>query len=453
MTIKEQQRFIENFEKILEKKSKHYRRYTGNRQHHNFTVSQAGLERGVKDTLELGLAGNKQKSALVQQVLTALEPFTLAVIAKIATNVRRRGNDPNSVVSVIVEEDKPHFFRAHFHATQQDNGKFRNVYKQIYTSYDKFLNQYAQIVSQLTEEIVGQSYGDKAKDYFNLEHFLFEGIAESQVKDAIIDSVRDSASIGEQDVLDWLERSNLDMKIVRDTGTDTMRVFIGSKIANAKEAAESRVRKQDLQKRIIPDVRKTVIEMGQLIPGMPGSDSFVDIKRKKLLKKVTDDFKKSKNVTVRLDENVTIQKKKTTAKKDGKRISQSLSTIALTKGGGKRATPKRKVKKGVASSPLRLINLINQKLPRQVAQNMGSPRLNLRTGRFAGSVRVVDVITTAKGFPSFGYTYQRAPYEVFEATSGTRFSSVERDPRTLIDTSIREIASELAIGRFFTRRV
>ena len=186
---------------------------------------------------------------------------------------------------------------------------------------------------------------------------------------------------------------------------------------------------------------------------MPGSDSFVDIKRKKLLKKVTDDFKKSKNVTVTLDEKVTIQKKKTTAKKDGKRTSQSVSAIALTKGRGKRATPKRKVKKGVASSPLRLINLINQKLPRQVAQNMGSPRLNLRTGRFAGSVRVVDVITTAKGFPSFGYTYQRNPYEVFEATSGTRFSSVERDPRTLIDTSIREIASELAIGRFFTRRV
>ena len=65
MTIREQQKFIENFEKILEKKSKHYRRYTGNRQHHNFTVSQAGLERGVKDTLEFSLAGNKEKSSLV----------------------------------------------------------------------------------------------------------------------------------------------------------------------------------------------------------------------------------------------------------------------------------------------------------------------------------------------------------------------------------------------------
>ena len=299
MSIKEQQKFIENFEKILEKKSKHYRQYTGNRQHHNFTVSQAGLERGVKDTLEFSLAGNKEKSSLVQQVITALEPFTLSVIGQIATNVKRRGNDPNSVVSVIVEEDNPHFFRAHFHATKQDNGTFRNVYKQVYTSYDKLLNNYAQIVSQVSEEIVGQSYGDKAKDYFNLEHFLHEGIAESQVKDAIIDSVRDIASIGEQDVLDWLERSNLDMKIVRDTGTDTMKVFIGSRIANQAEAKESRARKQDLEKRIIPDVRKTVIEMGQLIPGMPGSDSFVDIKRKKLLKKVTDDFKKSKNETVR----------------------------------------------------------------------------------------------------------------------------------------------------------
>ena len=53
----------------------------------------------------------------------------------------------------------------------------------------------------------------------------------------------------------------------------------------------------------------------------------------------------------------------------------------------------------------------------------------------------------------FWYTYQRDPYGVFESTSGTRFASPERDPRVLIEGSIREIAQELAIGRFFTRRV
>ena len=38
---------------------------------------------------------------------------------------------------------------------------------------------------------------------------------------------------------------------------------------------------------------------------------------------------------------------------------------------------------------------------------MRFPRLENRTGRFASSVRVTDVATTAQGFPSIGYTYQK----------------------------------------------
>ncbi len=79
--------------------------------------------------------------------------------------------------------------------------------------------------------------------------------------------------------------------------------------------------------------------------------------------------------------------------------------------------------------------------------------MNYQTGRFAGSVRATDIAITAKGHPSIGYTYQRNPYEVFEASSGSKFSSRERDPRSLIDASIREIAAQQAIGRLFTRRV
>ena len=100
-----------------------------------------------------------------------------------------------------------------------------------------------------------------------------------------------------------------------------------------------------------------------------------------------------------------------------------------------------------------MIKMINAKLPRVVAGNMGAPALENRTGRFAGSARVVDAQVTPKGFTSFGYTYQKDPYSVYESTSGTRFASPERDPRVLIEGSIREIAQELAIGRFFTRRV
>ena len=52
-----------------------------------------------------------------------------------------------------------------------------------------------------------------------------------------------------------------------------------------------------------------------------------------------------------------------------------------------------------------------------------------------------------------GYTYKRDPYEVFEVGSKGNWATPERDPRKLIDASIREIAANMALGRFFTRRV
>ena len=84
---------------------------------------------------------------------------------------------------------------------------------------------------------------------------------------------------------------------------------------------------------------------------------------------------------------------------------------------------------------------------------MGSPRLENQTGRFAQSVRAIDVTTTAQGFPSIGYTYMKERYGPYESTSGTRFSDVDRDPRPLIDQSIREIVIGFGLGRLYTRRL
>lgn len=98
-----------------------------------------------------------------------------------------------------------------------------------------------------------------------------------------------------------------------------------------------------------------------------------------------------------------------------------------------------------------LLGALNQQISKTVAENMESPRLNYQTGRFASSVRVTDIATTARGFPSIGYTYMKYPYQTFEP--GYRQGSVERDPRKLIDTSIRQVAAQFALGRFYTRRV
>ena len=102
-------------------------------------------------------------------------------------------------------------------------------------------------------------------------------------------------------------------------------------------------------------------------------------------------------------------------------------------------------------SQVRLLGVLNSQLPDVVRKNMGDPALNNQTGRFASSVKVTEIANTAQGFPSIGYTYARDPYETFEA--GNRQGSLERDPRSLIDRSIREIAASFAIGRFYTRRV
>lgn len=100
-----------------------------------------------------------------------------------------------------------------------------------------------------------------------------------------------------------------------------------------------------------------------------------------------------------------------------------------------------------------LLGLFNARINKQVLRNMEAPALENKTGRFASSVYVTDIIKTPRGFPSVGYTYDRNPYGVYESTSGSRFASPQRDPRILIDKSIREIAAELAIGRLYTRRV
>lgn len=111
-------------------------------------------------------------------------------------------------------------------------------------------------------------------------------------------------------------------------------------------------------------------------------------------------------------------------------------------------------KRSDAKAPMNInmvLGILNQRISQQVAGNMQSPALNYRTGRFAESVKVVDIQRTPQGFYSAGYTYQKNPYQTFEP--GFAMGSVERDPRRLIDRSIREIAVEFAVGRFYTRRV
>lgn len=92
---------------------------------------------------------------------------------------------------------------------------------------------------------------------------------------------------------------------------------------------------------------------------------------------------------------------------------------------------------------------VNSRLQKQIQSNMGRPRLENRTGRFAESARIVNASSTGQQ-AHFDYTYQRDPYGVFE--NGNQFSA-NYDPRPLIEKSIRELAVQKLDIKFTLRRV
>jgi hypothetical protein len=101
-------------------------------------------------------------------------------------------------------------------------------------------------------------------------------------------------------------------------------------------------------------------------------------------------------------------------------------------------------------SSINLIALINKKLPEEIRKRMTYPRLVYRTGRFAESARVVSQVQNPNSI-TLSFTYQKYPYQVFEP--GGRLYTPARNPRVIIDESVRAIARSAMEARFYTRRI
>jgi len=154
--------------------------------------------------------------------------------------------------------------------------------------------------------------------------------------------------------------------------------------------------------------------------------------------------------------NAKVKKKTTNSKRTAKSTSISIAgkSMSSSRKAKARIAQRKKATATAMSSSLSILAMIQKELTQTVRDNMEAPALENRTGRFSESVRVTDIMSTSQGFPSIGYTYDKQPYQVFEMGAGSPpWATPERDPRRLIDRSIREIASGLALGRFYTRRV
>jgi hypothetical protein len=108
-----------------------------------------------------------------------------------------------------------------------------------------------------------------------------------------------------------------------------------------------------------------------------------------------------------------------------------------------------------------LMQLVNRALPRMLKRNMEPPALQYRglgnpsrpfAGPFNTGVRVTSITQHKKvaGGINVNYTYEKYPYQTFEP--GFEQGSVFRDPRKLIQESIRDIMIERKQSRFLNFR-
>jgi hypothetical protein len=116
-----------------------------------------------------------------------------------------------------------------------------------------------------------------------------------------------------------------------------------------------------------------------------------------------------------------------------------------------KAIPVRQPQLGIENENLISLQLlINAQLTQRIKENMGTGNrkdiLNLRTGRFAESVKVERLSESRAGMITAFYTYMRNPYATF-SEGGRQETPRSRDPKLLISKSIREIAQSKVQNR------
>lgn len=431
-------------DELLNQPGSIYRKETADFRAHVFVMTRRAINRGIKDTLLHELPG------ITQTDIASIQSKVAKSVGDAIENTRAKIQGISNSTVYLVPDEKKQKHRYRLEAVFEEKGTSR--YAAVYASYTDYMQDVADALSKAVKEVLKKEKDFKKKELWNLEHNKFEGVLESQVKDAIDSALAVEEQFALADLDNFFKSRGVSLKVYRNTKTSTMNVHLGTFRTNIKEGAESKARKKKLVEQLEIVIDKLEKDPKYKFATLPGSDSFKTIKRKKAVSQVIEDpfssLKTNPSVTVKL-------------KVEDTKIKHSTRTVSITDK-GKTSTHAKMRKKQLrrkrmssgnspASMPLKLMAVLNRELPRKIAQNMGSPALNYRSGRFAASVRVTDVVKTPQGYPSIGYTYMKYPYQTFEP--GYAQGDPERDPRKLINKSIREIAAEFAIGRFYTRRV
>ena len=317
-----------------------------------------------------------------------------------------------------------------------------NSFSAIRTIYSKATKKIFNAISEELKIIRNQKTNPIAGAKVALEHK--EGVVEVKASKIanVINELTRASSLSSQKRTALIKEFGLKIALdyLSTEEKTTVDVGIGSYYKNAQQAGIKEGPLGKNLKNLVKDIRERLAKND--LKTFSGSDDRVTIEKKKIVKT----FKKAKNSKT-INTKLKLSKQK--VKKDIKGKIKASNSVGNFK-------PKTQKTYPIPSSInlQSLIPFINAKLTETVIENMVYPKLQNRTGRFASSVKVLNVFETEKGFPSIGYTYQKNPYQIFEQGAGkTPWATDQRDPRKLIDQSIREIAKELIAGRFYTRRI
>ena len=428
-----------------------WRTKTGNKLTTTITVSTVTITKTIKAAVSAATNVNKNGDILIKELGAKYTALTNALMTKLRANFNGLASSGEGVkvlkgsrsgVLIRVKLDKIEGSKRDNFTTGQK--MYKEALQDFYDDFALLVGDYLTRVS--TSNKTGEVEQTKQGQLFNLEHMKGKSNVQGFINDTIYEAIQ-SYDGSLEDLKANVKALGLKtyLNIEKNAKTGEIKVYVGSQTKNVVESSSEKKIKTDLQKALTKALKK----LKEPLFEVKGSDSLKDAKKKKVLEKTLKPFKKVKNVKVKAS-STKIKESKAPVRLDvsGKTV---LGKVAKTKLRKKQV--KHKHSSSPAAQPLQLIGVINKELPNTVRKNMREPALVNRTGRFAESVRLTDVVQTPKGYPSFGYTYQRDPYQVFEEGSSGNWSNGNRDPRDLIDKSIREIAAQFAIGRFYTRRV
>lgn len=460
MAQKDLDRLADILLKKLQSSSNEFREIVTSKQVHEFHINETQIRKKVREELR-DILGYTNISALpkeFEKIIKRETPkvtkefhrlFTQAAIRSKTYNIKIIGTG-TKVFSIIVE-------------SKTGRAKVYNYFRRI-----KQIAQKPMILA-IDDAIASRGKGEKRLTKTRTDR---QGRERRDVTSPFLDIGHDSqttnaslrSKMAEEILLDFVSNAQSPLlnkyvaEIFEDifvrvtkgpttkSGRTIFKASLDSSKGNKSRALTDATNAGNLQKAL----NNLLEAQAQGFPNQPGSDTPVQAVEKTVLNELSKIGSKNKRVR----NGVKKQKINTKPGKGESKPIRKKATIApVIKERKSKLSSRSKQSRASKSttSMVTLLGLLNQRLPQTVANNMGSPSLNNRTGRFASSVRVTDVVLTPQGFPSVGYTYQKSPYQTFEV--GYKQGSTDLDPRKLIDKSIREIAAGLAMGRFYTRRV